>query len=93
MTNTTLLQIFILQSITKEESYPYEIFKLLKNKGIKIKLHSIYNSLKALEKKGYVKTILKDNGKFYIISDQGIAFVAIVERYFNDITKSAIQND
>ena len=52
MTNTTLLQIFILQSIAKEKSYPYEIFKLLKNKGVEIKLHSTYNCLKALEKKG-----------------------------------------
>ena len=84
MTNTTLLQIFILQSITKKESYPYEIFKLIKNKGVEIKLHSVYNCLKALEKKGYAKTILKDDEKFYRISDLGIDILGKIE-YINSL--------
>ena len=68
MTNTTLLQILVLNSIRKEQTYPYQIFKRVQNKGIEIKLHSIYNCLKALEKKGYVKRC----ENIYSITDQGI---------------------
>ena len=84
MRNTTLLQIFILQSITKQESSPYEIFKLIKNKGVEIKLNYVYNCLKALQKKGYAKTILKDDGNFYIISDLGIDILGKIE-YINSL--------
>ena len=84
MTNTTLLQILVLNSIRKKQTYPYQIFKRIQNKGIEIKLHSIYPCLKVLEKKGYVKTITKVHGKLYKITDKGIELLERIE-YINSL--------
>ncbi len=68
----TIQQLQILNIIATEEKYGYQILKDLNKK---ILLGSLYNSLKSLEKKGFISSFLKTDGekerKFYKISSDG----------------------
>ncbi|NER11875.1 hypothetical protein GWK08_00330 [Leptobacterium flavescens] len=77
----TLQQIKILHVIETEEKYGYQIMKELDNK---ILLGSLYNSLKAMEKKGYVESKWGEDDnkggrrKYYRITPGGVRVLEYV---------------
>ncbi len=68
----TIQQLQILNIIETEEKYGYQILKDLEKKVL---LGSLYNSLKSLEKKGFVTSKYKMDGekerRYYEISTEG----------------------
>lgn len=72
-------QLFVLNTLIDGDKYGYNIVKELKeNNGINILLGSLYNLLKILEKKGYVRSYWGDDKneggrrKYYEITSEGI---------------------
>lgn len=78
--NLTLQEIKILSALEVEDMYGYQILKEIETK---ILLGSLYNSLKSMERKGYVESKWGDESgqggrrKYYSIT-------ALGKRVFND---------
>ena len=92
----TVLKLRILMRVKAGNIYPYALMKEFKKSnfskfiGPTIK-NDTYNSLNALEKSGYIKSVLKsENGKtkkYYAITKRGIKASASIKKVFGGMLK------
>lgn len=89
-----VLELCILTALSKRERYGYALVKrLVSIPGLDVAEGSIYPLLSRLRKQGAVETRLEESPegparKYYCLTDQGRAQLALMETYFDGITSA-----